>query len=74
MNDIKRPVNPILVVDDEEAILLAIDTTLRMAGLNHVVTCGDSRFVMDLLSRGPAEVTIIKASIPGNQRRQGNEA
>jgi len=64
MNDVKHPLNPILVVDDEEAILLAIDTTLRMAGINNVVTCSDSRYVMDLLSRGPAEVVLLDLTMP----------
>ncbi len=64
MNAAKHPLYPILIVDDEEAILLAIDTTLRMAGLDNVVTCGDSRFVMDLLSRGPAEVVLLDLTMP----------
>ncbi len=50
-----HPPEPILVIDDEEAILLAIDTTLQLAGFNHVVVCRDSREAMALLqSRAPA--------------------
>ena len=64
MNAAKHPVYPILIVDDEEAILLAIDTTLRMAGLDNVVTCNDSRLVMDLLSRGPAELVLLDLTMP----------
>ena len=51
MEKTRHPLHPILIVDDEEAILLAVDTTLRMAGFDNVLTCGDSRYVMDLLSR-----------------------
>ena len=64
MNASKNPPNPILVVDDEEAILLAIDTTLRIAGYDNVVTCNDSRIVMDLLSRGPAELMLLDLTMP----------
>ena len=64
MSTAKHPLYPILVVDDEDAILLAVDTTLRMAGLDNVVTCNDSRFVMDLLSRGPVEVVLLDLTMP----------
>ena len=46
-----HPSNPILIVDDEAAILLSIDTALQMAGLSNTLTCQDSRRVMDLLAR-----------------------
>ena len=41
----------ILIVDDEAGILLSIDTTLQMAGMNNLITCQDSRLVMDLLAK-----------------------
>ena len=34
-----NPPKPIIIVDDEASILLAIDTTLQMAGLNNTITC-----------------------------------
>ena len=42
---------PIVVIDDEVPILLAVDTTLQMAGMKHVITCSDSRQAMGLLHR-----------------------
>jgi hypothetical protein len=39
MNDILNPGLPVMVVDDEAAILFSIDTSLRMAGLNNIITC-----------------------------------
>ena len=35
-----HPSNPILIVDDEAAILLSIDTALQMAGLSNTLTSG----------------------------------
>ena len=37
MNISLNPSKPIMIVDDEASILLAIDTTLQMAGLNNTV-------------------------------------
>jgi DNA-binding NtrC family response regulator len=59
-----HPSNPILVVDDEAAILLAIDTALQMAGLSNTLTCQDSRRVMDLLARHPVEVMLLDLTMP----------
>lgn len=59
-----HPARPILVVDDEAAILLAIDTTLQMAGFNNIVTCGDGRQALDLLARQPVEFVLLDLTMP----------
>jgi DNA-binding NtrC family response regulator len=59
-----NPPNPILIVDDESSILLAIDTTLQMAGLNNTITCQDSRRVMELLADKPIEVMLLDLNMP----------
>ena len=64
MASTQYPKSPILIVDDEEPILLAIDTTLRMAGFDNVMTCNDSRLVMDLLSRGSIEIVLLDLTMP----------
>jgi DNA-binding NtrC family response regulator len=64
MNETLHPPYPIMIVDDEEPILLSIDTTLRMAGLNHLLTCSDSRQVMDIFSRQVIEVLLLDLSMP----------
>ncbi len=64
MNDALNPRRPILVVDDEEAILLGIDTILRMAGCNNIITCQDSRDVMDLFAGQRIEVVILDLDMP----------
>ena len=64
MNETPNPSYPVMVVDDEEAILSSIDTTLRMAGINNIITCKDSREVMDILSGQPTEVMLLDLTMP----------
>ncbi|MBW2319643.1 MAG: sigma-54-dependent Fis family transcriptional regulator [Deltaproteobacteria bacterium] len=64
MNEALNPSYPIMVVDDEEAILLAMDTALRMAGMNNIITSKDGREVMDILSRQKIEVMLLDLTMP----------
>ncbi len=59
-----KPPFPILVVDDEEGILLSIDTSLRMAGLNNILACQDSRQVADIFAKQPIEVLLLDLTMP----------
>ncbi len=62
--DTLHPRCPIMIVDDEEPILLAIDTTLRMAGISNIITCADSRRVMALLSEQLIELMLLDLNMP----------
>jgi len=53
-----------MVVDDEEAILFSIDTLLRMAGLNNIITCNDSRKVVNILASQRIEIILLDLSMP----------
>ena len=64
MRSVRKPLDPILVVDDEESILLAIDTTLQMAGFNNIVTCSDSRRVGQLMAARTAEIVLLDLTMP----------
>jgi DNA-binding NtrC family response regulator len=64
MSDNLNPANPILIVDDEYGILLAMDTTLKMAGLNNTITCQDSRNVADILSEHEVGVVLLDLNMP----------
>lgn len=64
MNEALNPSYPIMVVDDEEAILLAIDTALRMSGMNNIITIKDGREVMDILSKQKIEVMLLDLTMP----------
>jgi len=59
-----NPPRPILIVDDEANILLAVDTTLQMSGLNNTITCQDSRRVMDVLADTPIETILLDLNMP----------
>jgi DNA-binding NtrC family response regulator len=59
-----NPLRPILIVDDEASILLAIDTTLQMAGLDHTITCQDSRQVMTILAQNPVDAMLLDLNMP----------
>lgn len=53
-----------MIVDDEPSILLAIDTTLQMAGLSNTITCQDSRRVMGILADTPIEAMLLDLNMP----------
>ncbi len=55
---------PIIIVDDEESILLSMDTTLRMAGFNNNITCSDSRLVENLITKHHAEIILLDLKMP----------
>lgn len=58
------PKSPILVIDDEESILLSIDTILHLAGLNHVITCSDSRHAFEIIERKSPSVILLDLNMP----------
>jgi len=64
MAESRNPKYPILIVDDERSILLAIDTTLQLAGFNHVVTTRDGRYVDSILEHGPIELMLLDLTMP----------
>ena len=64
MKSENHPQNPILIVDDEESILLAMDTILRMTGYENIIACQDSRQVMGLIARHHAETILMDLTMP----------
>lgn len=58
------PYDPILIIDDEEAILLSFDTILQMAGITNVITCSDPRQVMDLVVEHPPCLVLLDLNMP----------
>lgn len=55
---------PIFIVDDEPEILLAVDTTLRMAGMNNIITIGDARDVIRQMERQIPCLIILDLNMP----------
>ncbi|MDP3480427.1 MAG: sigma-54 dependent transcriptional regulator [Desulfoprunum sp.] len=64
MNIRAYPTDPILVIDDEEAILLSVDTILQLAGLNNVLTCSDSRQVMAIVKQRNPSLILLDLNMP----------
>ncbi|MGB5230495.1 MAG: sigma-54 dependent transcriptional regulator [Desulfoprunum sp.] len=64
MNTAPYPAEPILVIDDEEAILLSIDTILQLSGMNNVRTCSDSRQVLAIIEQRPPGVILLDLNMP----------
>jgi len=58
------PRNPILVVDDEPAALDGFEIALHSAGFTNVITCGDSRRVMDILRKTPVDLVLLDLIMP----------
>ena len=64
MTSRRYPIHPILVVDDEQSILLSVDTTLQLAGMNNVLTCSDSRQVMPIVRQRTPSVILLDLNMP----------
>ncbi len=64
MNGNLNPANPIMVVDDEPRILAAIDTTLRLAGLNNIMTFEDGRQFVGHLAGQQPELVLLDLMMP----------
>lgn len=58
------PPLPVLLVDDEEAWLNSFGLTLRSVGITNILTCNDSRQVMDLLRQQPVGVLVLDLTMP----------
>ncbi|WP_300465128.1 sigma-54 dependent transcriptional regulator [Desulfobacula sp.] len=55
---------PILIVDDEPEILLAVDTCLRMAGMDNIITISDARDVIRQMERQIPCLMILDLNMP----------
>ncbi len=59
------PAAPILHVDDEESWLISLGLALeRSSGINHIISCNDSREVMNILSRQPVSLVLLDLNMP----------
>lgn len=64
MNPKILPIHPILLVDDEEHFLLSAELTLSSSGLKNIVTCKDSRMVMDILTAKKFSLVVLDMNMP----------
>ena len=64
MTDQMNPTYPIMIVDDEESIILAVDTALRMAGMTNIISCQDSRDVIASISKQEIATLLLDLNMP----------
>jgi len=58
------PSCPILIVDDDPAILLQLEILLKNNGLNNILACGDSGQVSSLLAQQPVSAVLLDLVMP----------
>jgi DNA-binding NtrC family response regulator len=58
------PERPILIVDDEQAVIASLSATLKSNGLNNVIGCGDSREVLGLVRSKEFELILLDLGMP----------
>ncbi len=64
MSKNKYPIQPVLLIDDEEVWLNSFSLSLRSAGINNILTCQDSRQVMDILGKQAIAVMVLDLTMP----------
>ena len=64
MNSNPSPANPILIVDDEAAVVQALCAQLRSNGFDNLIGCQDGRDVMDHLHNEQIEVVLLDLTMP----------
>ena len=58
------PMNPVLLVDDEEQFLQSASFALRTSGINNINKCNDSRQVINLLREKSHSVIVLDLMMP----------
>ncbi len=58
------PSLPVLLVDDEAAWLNSFSLSLHSAGITNVITCNDSRKVLELLQAHEVSVVVLDLTMP----------
>ena len=64
MNETPTPGIPILLVDDEQITLKSCEIALKTDGITNVITCQDSREVMNILGRREIAAVLLDLSMP----------
>jgi len=64
MKSHSSPANPILIVDDEAAVVQALSAQLRSNGINNLTGCQDGGAVMDHLRSRDVEAVLLDLNMP----------
>lgn len=62
--EIKTPSNPILIVDDEKAILNSMEFTFRSNGYTNIKSIQKSKLVIDYVDKNPVEIILLDITMP----------
>lgn len=65
MNVPKKPLLPVLIVDDEEDALQSYRSILRLNGMDNIILCKNSLDVMPLMETTEISVIILDLNMPG---------
>ncbi len=60
----KFPDLPILIVDDEKTTLKSLEIMFHTIGMNHVLTCHDSRNVLNTMAHTPVSLVLLDLMMP----------
>ena len=58
------PINPVLLVDDEEHFLLSVELTLRANGINNIRSIKESREVLGVVEKEEFSVVLLDINMP----------
>ena len=64
MNDNKYPLNPILIVDDENQILISLSRVLSSGGMNNIICCNESKNVIELIRWKKVCIVLLDLTMP----------
>jgi len=64
MSEELYPSLPVLLADDEPQALTSYEIALRYGGVSNIITCGDSRRVISILTESKAEWLILDLLMP----------
>jgi len=64
-SDTLYPEDPVFLLDDEPAWLHSLSLSLKVsAGINHILTCHDSRNTLDLLGKNRCSLVLLDLTMP----------
>ena len=64
MTDTLYPLNPVLLIDDEQQAIISMTQTLLACGINNTIACGDSRDVVALVAGRDIELVLLDMTMP----------
>lgn len=64
MTETLYPLNPVLLIDDEQQALTSLTQTLLAYGITNTLVCGDSREVIPLFNNHDVELVLLDLTMP----------